>query len=48
METTAYMIAGFIAIFAILLGYALSLILRIRRVRRDLCDRNDNASSDFK
>ena len=46
METTAYMIAGFIVIFTILLGYTLSLVLRLRRVRRELSGRKDEAGSD--
>ncbi len=36
LETTSYMIAGFIVIFGILSGYTISLVVRMRRVRKKL------------
>jgi len=36
LETTSYLIAGMIAIFGILGGYMLSLVIRLRRVKKSL------------
>lgn len=35
-ETTGYMVAGYIIIFAIMLGYLASLVIRNRNLKRDL------------
>lgn len=35
-DTSSYMIAGFVVIFAGMIGYALSLVLRNKQVKRKL------------
>ncbi len=41
-DTSAYMIAGFIVIFTGVIGYAVSMVIRIKRLKKEIINLQDN------